>query len=1038
MEATDRWQQVEDIFHAALERAPSERAAFLDEACGSDVELRADVESIIAAHEAPGDFIDTPAYKITNSLFSSSIIESREGRVVGHYNIVGQLGRGGMGEVYLAEDTQLGRKVALKFLPASVTGDQSRLRRFEQEARAASALNHPNIVTIYEIGKAEGSHYISTELIEGDTLRRRLSRGRLDIRDAIDITIQLTSALAAAHQSGIVHRDIKPENIMLRPDGYVKILDFGLAKLTQKGGDSSEEMARRIVRVDTEPGVVMGTLSYMSPEQARGREVDGRSDIFSLGVVLYEMIAEQSPFAGDTPSDVIASILKVDPSPLSKFSHDMPAELQRIVNLALQKDKSKRYQSADQMLSELKNLKQDLEFEAKLSRTGGFMSSFLIKSTRRGLTPYLALSGLAIVLAIGGIIWWSLSGRSNTPETFLPSSLKLIPVADWKSVPLERPVSGTLSPDGKFVAFSSAKGGNTNIWVKQVNGGDPIQVTKGDWSDDSPVWSPDGEEIAFVSNRGGRRGIWSVPALGGTPKSIKELDVVINPNLRRWARDRKTIYYESVFNLFSLDLNTGNTNQLTHFDSSGPRATDLSLSWDESRIAYVQNKEGQNDIWVLNLEDGSTVKITNDPDLERKPVWLPDGKRIIYSANRGAIYQICLAFVEGGNPIQMTSGESDSWVQDISRDSTKILYTSTNEEGDLWEVDVNKAQERELTSDAGVELWPDISPDGSMIAYQAVRDPSNGMRLLEGSIVVRQLNSTNERVQQVFNGFDPRWSTDGKKLTFLRSSGGLFNLWMIDALGGKEIQLTDKGISITGFAQLPYNRTQIRDFSWSPSEDKITYCSRQQELSNIYVLSLNGLETTMVSNNVDKGVRFTSPLWSPDGLGLAALLSPYSLASSSSGSTESIWEVWLKEGDQSRILYKTPMTMRLIGWSPSGNGLIAASVEKNQSTSLPEKVRLFQIPLDGSDARYVDEIESTYFHNIQLSPDGRHIALVSRAEGRDNVFVIPVAGGQARKVTSNTDPRLYFSSLIWSPDGKNIYYGRQTRRSLVSMLDNFK
>jgi serine/threonine-protein kinase len=288
---------------------------------------------------------------------------------ISHYRIITKLGSGGMGEVYLAEDTRLRRKVALKLLSADLTKSEDRLRRFEQEAFAASALSHPNILVIHEIGSQHDVHYIATEYIEGETLRSQMARGTVPLREALDVAAQVASALAAAHSTGIVHRDIKPENIMLRPDGYVKVLDFGLAKLIETTPLSSDTEAPTIARVATDPGTVMGTVAYMAPEQARGQSVDARADIFSLGAVIYEMVAGRPPFDGESASDIIADILKTQPLPLARYSQEAPAELERIVTKALAKDKEERYQTAKDLLIDLKRLRQRQELEAELERS---------------------------------------------------------------------------------------------------------------------------------------------------------------------------------------------------------------------------------------------------------------------------------------------------------------------------------------------------------------------------------------------------------------------------------------------------------------------------------------------------------------------------------------------------------------------------------------------------------------------------------------------------------------------------------------------
>jgi serine/threonine protein kinase len=363
----ERYKHIGDIYLAALELDPHRRADYLDAACAGDDLLREEVESLLASNQDAGEFISATALEVIAEELAKDQEVPLEGKEFGHYRVLSLLGAGGMAEVYLAEDLSLPRKVALKLLPAAFTQDVDRARRFEQEARAVSALNHPNIVTIYEIGQHNGRQYIASELIEGSTLRDRMTKG-MRLQEVLDVTIQVASALTAAHRAGVVHRDIKPENIMLRPDGYVKVLDFGLAKLADKepGDTSSEKTGAK--KFSTTAGVVLGTASYMSPEQARGQRVDARTDIFSLGVMLYEMIAGRGPFVAPTTADTIVAILSMEATPLRRMVSDIPIESDRIVAKALAKARSARYQSAEEMLKALKDLSLELEVTSKIKR----------------------------------------------------------------------------------------------------------------------------------------------------------------------------------------------------------------------------------------------------------------------------------------------------------------------------------------------------------------------------------------------------------------------------------------------------------------------------------------------------------------------------------------------------------------------------------------------------------------------------------------------------------------------------------------------
>ncbi len=360
----ERWQQIDRLFQLAIELAPDERAAFIKSACGDDESLRRDVEALLASDREAESFIEAPAYTIASPLIAGDETHSLLGKHINHYRIVSLVGRGGMGEVYLARDVRLNREVAVKVLPATFLRDTERLHRFEREAQTASALNHPNIITIHEIGEVQTengvTHYIVTEYVEGETLRQRISAGKINLSEALDVAAQVANAMAAAHAAGIIHRDIKPENVMVRPDGLVKVLDFGLAKLTESesaSNDTKIDVSTGSLDFETRTGIVMGTVSYMSPEQARGQKVDQRTDIFSLGVLLYEMLAGRRPFEGATTNDIIAALLTAEPLPLIRHCVEVTTELEQIVAKCLAKDREARYQSAEELIADLKTLR---------------------------------------------------------------------------------------------------------------------------------------------------------------------------------------------------------------------------------------------------------------------------------------------------------------------------------------------------------------------------------------------------------------------------------------------------------------------------------------------------------------------------------------------------------------------------------------------------------------------------------------------------------------------------------------------------------
>jgi eukaryotic-like serine/threonine-protein kinase len=421
----ERWRQVDQLFQAALERAPEERAAFINAACGGDDSLRREVEALLAADAQAGSLIEAPAYAVAAPLIVGSDMQSLLGKSISHYQIISLIGKGGMGEVYRARDTRLDRNVALKILPEEMSADGERMRRFSREAKAASALNHPNVAHIYEIGEAEGLNFIAMEYIEGQTLAAKINGQPLEVSEIVEIGSQITDALDEAHDKGITHRDIKPANVMLTPRGQVKVLDFGLAKITQFSAQAGASDISTTAK--TAPGVVMGTVPYMSPEQALGREADYRSDLFSLGVVLYEMATGRLPFSGANASETLDRILHAQPEAMARFNYDVPAELERIVRKCLEKERERRYQSARELLVDLKNQQRDSQSSAKTVTPG-----VTPNRSRRWLLIALALT----LLALGGVGLYLLLSRAQ-PKGEAIKSLAVLPLENLSGDPAQ-------------------------------------------------------------------------------------------------------------------------------------------------------------------------------------------------------------------------------------------------------------------------------------------------------------------------------------------------------------------------------------------------------------------------------------------------------------------------------------------------------------------------------------------------------------------------------------------------------------------------
>ncbi|HKQ07144.1 MAG TPA: protein kinase [Blastocatellia bacterium] len=949
-------------------------------------------------------------------------------RSISHYRVLRKLGEGGMGEVYLAEDTRLARQVALKVLPPHVAADEDRVRRFVLEAKAASALNHPNILTVYDIGDSENSRFIATELVNGETLRSRLRRAPFSLRESVDVAMQVASALTAAHGAGIIHRDIKPENIMVRPDGLVKVLDFGLAKLLAPIRGAADSEAETLAKGMTRPGSILGTLQYMSPEQVRGQSLDARSDLFSLGAVLYEMLNGKGLFDKPTQSDVIAAILMEAP-----ILSDLPPQLQSIVAKSLQKDKAKRYQTSQELLLDLKRLNRELELSDQpvaVSPQTGEVAAFatsIMTARRFSLRQTLAILLLACLALIA--VWWFAVRRPATT----PAPLKITEVATWRSAPGEGYSVGSLSPDGSRVAFVTNIGGARNISVKQTAVNDSrVQTIKDGPYTDQPIWSPDGQEIAYFSTRGNQHGLWRVAYLGGSPSLIQSVPAA-DTKPRYWSKSGE-LYYEAKQNLFALNVKLGQTSQLTSFDSASTSAYSLNISPDEKQIVYIAVEGEQWGVWTMPARGGAARQVVNSAAEIRNAVWHSDSRRILYSALVDGVFQIFVTDTDASQPAQITFGDSDCFVLDVATDGAKILYGSSKEESDVWSVSIT-GEETALTSDLNSELWPSIAPDCKTVAYLSVKNLSQGDKLASGAILLKPTYSDASPTQLAADAFMPTWSPDGKQVAFMREADGVYNIWAIQAVGGEARQLTNGGVLAVPLSVMPYNRTQTSDFGWSPDGRRIVYRSKKSGAPNLWLVSADGANDTQVTDNRDSNLRYYSPLWSSDGKRLAYTSKPDNAVDG-----KTINRVWVVDVETrtAQTVFQSENFLRLLGWSEDGKRLIFATLNaKPSAASLPD-ISIAETSVAPGESHTLAKLQSAYLYNIHLSADGRMIAYVGQPDGKDNLYTMPTGGGAPKKLTANTDARLYFSSLAWSPDGKAIYFGKQWRHSLLSMISNFK
>ncbi len=835
----ERWQQLKQIFQSALERNAAERSAFLSQACAGDAALRSEVESLISSHDQAGDSIEAMAVEAATEMLATD--RALVGKRISRYQVLNHIGRGGMGEVFLAQDASLGRKVALKLLRSDFTGNEDRLRRFRQEAQAASALNHPNILTIHEIGQDDNLHFMATEYVEGETLRQHISQARMTLGQALDAAVQVASALAAAHQAGIVHRDIKPENVMLRTDGYIKVLDFGLAKLTEP--KTVHSAAPTLVKVETEPGVVMGTLSYMSPEQARGMAVDARTDIWSLGVMLYEMAAGRQPFEGETASDVMSLILQKEPMPLIHSSPEVPAELERIVRKALRKDKEERYQTIKDLLIDLKTLRKELELEAEMERSlppaisrmpGSGQSAaaaaqttssaeYIVTGIKQHKRVAALILGITILAAITLYVLYRPSSRTKDAPT--PRNAAFTQLTD-QAGPEYFP---SLSPDGKSLVYASYASGNWDIYYQRVGGKNAVNLTKDSAADDTqPTFSPDGERIAFRSEREGG-GIF---VMGATGESVKRLtDFGFNP---AWSPDGKEIACASESIVTNPAMRWSAENQIWAVSvATGEKrliVTEGSQpSWSPHghRIALCGKPAtgGRRDIWTIPASGGEPVEVTKDPAMDWNPVWSPDGKYLYFASDRGGsmnLWRVPIDENSGrvlGQPEAVTTPAPYIAHLSFSGDGKRIVYAQIVSRANLQQIGFDPRME----TVTGQPVWitqgsrwantPDLSPDGEWLAFD-----SQGSQQDDLFVIRRDGSSLLQLTDDIHRDRKPYWSPDGKRLVFFSNRSGKWEIWMINSDGSGLQQLTNTPKEVTNAIWSPDGtRLAYRNYGSSPS-----------------------------------------------------------------------------------------------------------------------------------------------------------------------------------------------------------------------------
>jgi len=851
------------------------------------------------------------------------------GTTLGHYRILRLLGAGGMGEVYAAEDLTLGRTVAIKVLPAAVAAIAADLDRFEREAKAVAALNHPGIVTLYSFEKAGDSRFITMELVEGTPLSERIPPGGMPFDALLRLGAELADAISAAHDRGIVHRDLKPANVLITSAGHVKVLDFGLAKLREPAGLASDQQTQQL----TGEGKIVGTVSYMSPEQAEGRQVDHRTDIFSMGVLLYEMATGQKPFQGDTSLAVLSAVLKEQPKPAAELNPMLPAPFARILKTCLRKDPDRRFQNAKDVRNELATLKEELD-SGELNRPAALTAAR--RPDRR--LPFVAVALLgAGLLATAAALW------PRSSETAPPGSMQHLQLTSADGEEVEP----ALSHDGKWLLYVSGASGNTDIFLQSVGGQTPINLTTGSPAADlQPAFSPDGEHIAFRSERDGG-GLYVMGRTGEAPRRVTSEG--FDPN---WSPDGKHLVYSTVTapiatsraglgQLRRVQVDNGQITKVTEDDAVNPAWSPngrFIAYWGLGRTLGSTQTNSIRDIWVISEAGGAAWRATQDDAVDWSPMWNADGSYLYYVSNRGGsmnLWRIAMNLETGkpvGSPEPATTPANYVGRARMSSSGQFLSYEARSGTSNIHRASFDAARgvlgtAEPVTSGSRAFRFVDASPDGKFLVLGTgfLQQEDLFISAADGS-GVRQLTT------DAFNDRWPQWAPDSSLVAFYSNRSGKYEIWTVNP-GGQLTQVTDaKEYSVL------YPR-------WSPDGTRMAF-------SDITNRTVTGIfdprkpwkdQTPDILPKPPGGDQLTGVTiqWSPDSSQLAGTvngaLTVYDISTRTYkpvGDVRGPAYAWLKDG---RILVGPPNNPRLV--DPK-TGVISNVTLPKFGEQLPAEFRL--------------------------------------------------------------------------------------------------
>jgi len=1006
----ERWRQIQALYQAAVELEPRPREVFLNQVCGNDESLRRELDSLLGLNQAAGHFLEVPAMEIAARNLArdeaNGLSRTMIGRSLAHYQIGEPIGRGGMGIVYLAYDTHLRREVAVKTLRPEVMVDPERKRRFVEEARAASALNHPNIVTIYDISNADGVDFIAMELVRGKTLARMIGDSRLPVGVTMQLAVQIVDAVTRTHKAGIIHRDLKPANIMVTDEGLVKVMDFGLAKLSHLETGTSD-ISTQTIKPRTEAGSVAGTPAYMSPEQALGRQVDARTDIFSIGVVMFQCLTGRLPFEHKSDSPFPLNWLWKQPLPLRSLVPEAPKLLERIVQRCLEKDPAERFESADVLAEELNRA---LQYK---------------HGKRQWALKIAALVAIGIALSMGIRICVIPPGPASNTQ----STVNLEQVITWESDDTD----SRISPDQKFLSFISNRSGRNEIWLKNMVGGEARSIRSHPGTILSHAWSPGGTEIAYLVHDQSRVLLQTAPALmGGAPGVTPEVDASCN-RIIRWIGQH--IYMEGGESLFQYDLKTQalrsmilsrppELKYMRHFD----------VRRDELRIVFTAYDRGKESLWTADLDGKNPLRLTTGDAADRHPLWVQaHGPDVIYESSRGGQLNIFTVSTQGGSPRQITSGAEET-PEDISEDGSILTFKVTKDDAHLWSLDPKTRAQHQLTNDSLSDLWPTCANSAGPVAFQ--RKPPRGQAgytFLEAQILIGDLSASgiSAPIKLVRDGYSARLSPDGRWLAYLKwttTNNQFSELWVIEPNGQGPHRVTVHCPTL-GVTMFPIDFL-FANFAWSANsqylyfiDEAISGTSRVRR----YNLGSPGSESeTVLSAAANQ--RIGELRVAKDGSRISYVVR--------GGQDPGSVEVHVHDMDtgENRTVYSAqhiPKNFVLFsrGWLASGQSMIVLPAVINADGT--QSIEITKVGASGG-SRLLKRVDGAFGATAKLDPLSQTLYLTMAKQNIHNLWSFSIANGEFHQLTENTWPSVSFSGIEILSDGR-ILYSRLDRHGDISI-----